>query len=161
MSDLGRDARLDLAFKGTVLMHRAIGVLLVIAALTASATASAGGNGGVGGVGGATSTGGFGGSVGIGGEGAAAGFGGGAPVDDQDADGYTVAEGDCDDTDPLTFPGAPEQADGVDNNCNGEVDEYGTNAQDSGAAPWANILSIVLLSTWIGIGTWRRRRREE
>jgi hypothetical protein len=31
--------------------------------------------------------------------------------------------GDCNDSDPLIFPGAPELCDGVDNNCNGVVDE--------------------------------------
>jgi hypothetical protein len=46
---------------------------------------------------------------------------------------------DCDDTSPLAHPGATETCDGVDNDCNGVVDD-GARYQPSGAAP-------VLLST--------------
>ena len=35
----------------------------------------------------------------------------------------TDAEGDCNDSDPWTFPGAIEDCDNIDNNCNGEIDE--------------------------------------
>ncbi|MGA1794287.1 MAG: putative metal-binding motif-containing protein [bacterium] len=42
---------------------------------------------------------------------------------DQDGDGVTTCAGDCDDTDPDIYPGAPELRDGTDNNCDGEVDE--------------------------------------
>ena len=38
-------------------------------------------------------------------------------------DGYVEQKGDCDDFDRTVFPGAVEQCDGVDNNCNAEVDE--------------------------------------
>ncbi len=41
---------------------------------------------------------------------------------DCDNDG-TASDLDCDDYDPSIFPGAPELCDGVDNSCNGEVDE--------------------------------------
>ncbi len=44
------------------------------------------------------------------------------PVDD-DQDGFTVADGDCDDLDPNVWPGAEETCNGVDDDCNGTVDE--------------------------------------
>ena len=44
-------------------------------------------------------------------------------VTDHDGDGYTIAEGDCDDSDASIHPGATEVCDGVDNNCAGGVDE--------------------------------------
>lgn len=41
-----------------------------------------------------------------------------------DADGDGRPAGiDCDDSDPATYPGAPELCDGVDNDCDGQVDE--------------------------------------
>ncbi len=43
-------------------------------------------------------------------------------VVDADADGSPV-ELDCDDTDPLASPTAMETCDGVDNNCDGQIDE--------------------------------------
>jgi len=45
-------------------------------------------------------------------------------------DGYVVETGDCDDADPSVHPGASEVCDGLDNDCNGEVDD----AQDIN--PW-------------------------
>jgi hypothetical protein len=37
--------------------------------------------------------------------------------------GYVADGGDCDDSESTTYPGAPELADGVDNDCDGVVDE--------------------------------------
>jgi hypothetical protein len=41
---------------------------------------------------------------------------------DQDGDGFTVDQ-DCDDTDPSIYLNAPELCDGVDNDCDGQIDE--------------------------------------
>ena len=46
---------------------------------------------------------------------------GGGP--DSDLDGYGENE-DCDDADPAVNPGASEVCDGVDNNCDGQVDGF-------------------------------------
>lgn len=43
--------------------------------------------------------------------------------DDADGDGFTPKEGDCDDQEPTTYPGAPELCNGYDDNCNNKSDE--------------------------------------
>ncbi|MBI4847071.1 MAG: Ig-like domain-containing protein [Nitrospirae bacterium] len=51
---------------------------------------------------------------------------------DKDGDGYiSVSAGgnDCDDNDPAIHPGAVEVCDGVDNNCNGQIDEAPANTK--------------------------------
>lgn len=41
---------------------------------------------------------------------------------DLDGDGFSIAAGDCDDADPLTYPDAYDHTDGIDNNCDGLID---------------------------------------
>lgn len=45
--------------------------------------------------------------------------------------GYAPIFGDCDDIDSVTFPGADELCDDVDNDCDGEVDELGATNEDT------------------------------
>ncbi len=47
----------------------------------------------------------------------------GTSASDADADGFSIAAGDCDDTQSTVFPGNPEILDSLDNDCNKEVDE--------------------------------------
>jgi len=43
---------------------------------------------------------------------------------DNDGDGYSTCDSDCDDSNPNVYPGAPEICyDNIDNNCNGAIDE--------------------------------------
>ncbi len=42
---------------------------------------------------------------------------------DDDGDGLSECMGDCDDTSPFVYPGAPETCNGKDDDCNGLVDD--------------------------------------
>ena len=42
---------------------------------------------------------------------------------DADGDGFAICQSDCDDANPARFPGYPEVCDGLDNDCNGLVDD--------------------------------------
>lgn len=44
-------------------------------------------------------------------------------LSDHQPSGYVAVGGDCRDGDKFTYPGAPESGDGIDNDCDGEVDE--------------------------------------
>ena len=51
---------------------------------------------------------------------------------DHDGDGFTLREGDCDDTNNAIYPGAPDTQDGLDNDCDGIADEGSPEADDDG-----------------------------
>jgi len=52
-----------------------------------------------------------------------ASLGAAASIVDFDHDGMTEDDGDCDDTNPGVYLDAPEACDGIDNDCDGTVDE--------------------------------------
>jgi len=61
------------------------------------------------------------------------------PTTDEDGDGYSPADGDCDDYNPEVHPGVQEVCDGIDNDCDGGVDNnpidgdwYATDADADG-----------------------------
>ena len=60
------------------------------------------------------------------------------PLDeDADEDGYTPREGDCDDTLPHVYPGAPDYCDGLDQDCDGEPIPNGSCGEEGDvAAMW-------------------------
>ncbi len=46
-----------------------------------------------------------------------------APSDDADGDGFLASVDDCDDANPEVHPGADEYCDGIDNDCNDQLDD--------------------------------------
>ena len=69
-------------------------------------------------------------------------------VVDHDGDGFIPATGDCDDDDAAVGPGQPERWDGVDNNCDGLVDNFSESTatthiegRDSDFLGWYSALS--------------------
>jgi hypothetical protein len=52
------------------------------------------------------------------------------PAADEDDDGFTVDDGDCDDTDDSVHPDADELCDGIDNNCDDSIDNDATDATE-------------------------------
>jgi hypothetical protein len=68
---------------------------------------------------------------------------------DQDADGFSVADGDCNDLDATIYPGAPEICDGKDNDCNQIVDDA-TCAAFGGPDGAVNGFDLALLGRYFG-----------
>ncbi|HET9345548.1 MAG TPA: putative metal-binding motif-containing protein, partial [Candidatus Limnocylindrales bacterium] len=57
-------------------------------------------------------------------------------VGDADGDGFDTEAGDCDDTNELIYPGAPELANGLDDDCDGQL---ATQSAYSGPAGTAGV----------------------
>jgi subtilisin family serine protease len=81
-------------------------------------------------------------------------------IHDDDNDGYTEHQGDCDDTVNTVYPDAPELCDGFDNNCDGFIDEgLGVDFEDIQQGYWAEsyIKAIACdgITTGYGDGTYK------
>ncbi|NBS68923.1 hypothetical protein EBT31_08395, partial [bacterium] len=67
----------------------------------------------------------------------------GIPMCGESLEGYVAHDGDCDDSDATINPGATEVCDGIDNDCNGDVDEADCEAGDTGDTgtpdPWVEV----------------------
>jgi hypothetical protein len=89
---------------------------------------------------------------------------------DHDGDGYLLGTGDCDDDDATVSPGQPERWDGIDNNCDGLVDNFSESSapvhvegRDSDFLGWYASLStgditgdgradLLAGGSWVGTG---------
>ena len=59
------------------------------------------------------------------------------PTTDKDQDGYSPAQGDCDDTAPGVYPGQSEWCNDVDDDCNGQVDDLDSDKDGFSKCPGA------------------------
>jgi glucose/arabinose dehydrogenase/PKD repeat protein len=71
-------------------------------------------------------------------------------LDDADGDGFTTAQGDCDDSDPATFPGAPDLCDGKNNDCTGTADDA-VCSTFTGSADRVDGVLLSLLGRYFGV----------
>jgi len=60
----------------------------------------------------------------------------GDPGDDDDHDGYSEDDGDCDDGDPLAYPGAAERCNNFDDDCDGYIDVVAEVTEGEGVGIW-------------------------
>ncbi|MDP2307394.1 MAG: MopE-related protein [Pseudomonadota bacterium] len=74
---------------------------------------------------------------------------------DEDGDGYTVDEGDCDDDDAAVSPGADDTWDGLDNDCSGSVDDGVIGDVTTGYVDGASPNTYLALHSGLGLGAVR------
>jgi len=72
-------------------------------------------------------------------------------IQDYDEDGFTISDGDCDDTNPAIHPGAsdgPDACDGIDNDCDGIVDdEVDFNSDDQNCGECGNDCNVLIIGS--------------
>ncbi len=83
-----------------------------------------------------------------------------AEADDADGDGYTTGLGDCDDTNPAVSPGAAEVVNGIDDDCDGSIDEGFETTPNTCWAPSSE--PVTATTTWSQVEitqpcTWQLR----
>jgi hypothetical protein len=71
---------------------------------------------------------------------------------DEDGDGYSEDEGDCDDGDPGANPAETETWDGVDSDCDGTVDDAGVDDIDRGYVDGAGANTYLTAASGLGLG---------
>ena len=74
---------------------------------------------------------------------------------DFDADGYTTAQGDCDNNDPNVHPNAEELPNNTDDDCDGTVDEGTVNHDDDGDGQSEKSKVIAMTLTTPSVGCHR------
>lgn len=81
------------------------------------------------------------------------------PTEDDDLDGTSETEGDCDDSNPAIHPGATEVCDGVDQDCDGQKDEgvlktyYPDQDGDGYGTPTSSIQACTLTTGYSTLST--------
>ncbi len=73
---------------------------------------------------------------------------------DDDGDGFSEDDGDCDDADPTLNPAATERCDGVDQDCDGEIDDPATLLGSDASCPGRSCLGIQDIRTAAADGNY-------
>ena len=75
--------------------------------------------------------------------------------EDLDGDGYAPIDGDCDDNNAQVFPSAVDHCDGIDNNCNEEIDEQSIHfVWKDGSVSWKIDSSVETVMVEIDTEDW-------
>ena len=77
---------------------------------------------------------------------------------DEDADGYSLAAGDCDDNDRNIYPDAKEKCGTIDYDCDGFIGEEDTDCQGMGAAFWFLLVIGLLLAGAAGFFYFQKKK---